>query len=162
MRALDLLDYSFAIDGVRLKAKHVARKLMHAHDCGADCELALGALIPELTQIRDDLDTLIGLARGEEITMDISGLAVIEDGVIIIRLPIENLPAVVEGSWAAGGMDVRFKVTDTKAFAKDLVAELDREDDAGTTRIHKMFDGAIIEAISEGAEGIEKHDDQRF
>ena len=92
--------------------------------------------------------------------MDMSGRAVIEDGVIIIRLPIKNLPAVVEGSWAAGGMDTRYKVTDPEAFAKELVSELDREDDIGTTRIHKMFDRAIDEAINQGAEGIEEHEDQ--
>jgi hypothetical protein len=66
MSAPDLIDYTFAVECVRHNAKYVARKLRYAHECGADCELALGALIPELTKIRDDLDTLIGLARGEE------------------------------------------------------------------------------------------------
>lgn len=89
-----------------------------------------------------------------------SGQAVIEDGCIVIRVPVQNLPAVVEGSWAAGGMDTRFKVTDPDAFAKDLVIELNQENDIGTTRIHKMFDRAIEEAINQGAEGIEEHEDQ--
>ena len=34
--------------------------------------------------------------------MAMSGRAVIDDGVIIMRLPVKNLPSVVEGSWAAG------------------------------------------------------------
>lgn len=92
--------------------------------------------------------------------MDMSGRAVIEDGAIVIRVPIANLPAVVDGWWAASGIDMRFKVTDSEAFAKDLVRELDREDDTGTTRIHKMFDRAIDEAINQGAEGIEEHENQ--
>jgi hypothetical protein len=89
-----------------------------------------------------------------------AGQAVIEDGCVIIRVPIKNLPTVVEGSWAAGGMDTRYKVTDPEAFAKDLLMALNDEDDIGTTRIHKMFDAAIDEAINQGAEGIEEHEDQ--
>lgn len=92
--------------------------------------------------------------------MDMSGRAVIEDGAIVIRVPIANLPAVVEGSWAAGGMDTRFKVTDPEAFAKDLVIELNDENEIGTTRVHKMFDKAIEGAINWGAEGIEEHEEQ--
>jgi len=89
-----------------------------------------------------------------------AGQAIIENGCIVIRVPIRNLPAVVEGSWAAGGMDTRFKVTDPDAFAKDLVIELNQEDVIGMTRIHKMFDRAIEEAINQGADGIEEHEDQ--
>jgi hypothetical protein len=92
--------------------------------------------------------------------MDHSGQAIIENGAIVIRVPVENLAAVVEGSWAAGGMDTRFKVTGAAEFAADLVQELNREDDIGTTRIHKMFDAAIEEAINQGAFGIEEHEDQ--
>jgi hypothetical protein len=92
--------------------------------------------------------------------MDTSGKAVIEDGVIIIRLPVANLPAVVEGSWASGAMDVRYKVTVPEDFAKDLVRELNEENEIGTTPIHKMFDAAIDKAIEWGAEGIEEHEDQ--
>jgi hypothetical protein len=89
-----------------------------------------------------------------------SAQAVIERGEIVIRVPVANLGAVVEGSWAAGGMDTRFKVTNTDEFARELVTELNREDDAGTTRIHKMFDAAIDEAINQGALGIEEHEEQ--
>jgi hypothetical protein len=89
------------------------------------------------------------------------GRAVIEDGNIIIRLPIQNLRTVVEGAWAAGAMGTRFKVTDATVFADYLVAELNCEEEDGTTRIHRMFDEAINEAINQGAEGIEEHEDQR-
>lgn len=94
--------------------------------------------------------------------MDNSGTAVIEDGVIVIRLPVANLPAVVEGAWLASGIDIRYKVIDPVAFAKALCVELNQEDESGSTRIHKMFDRAIDEAINQGAEGIEEHSNQEF
>lgn len=66
----------------------------------------------------------------------------------------------MEGAWALGVLDVRYKIIDAHDFAKDLVHELNREDEQGTTRIHKMFDGAISEAINQGAFGIEEYEDQ--
>jgi hypothetical protein len=89
-----------------------------------------------------------------------SGMAVIENGCLVIRLHLSFLPSIVEGAWAAGGMETRYKVTDSRAFAADLVTELNREEEDGTTRVHRMFDGAIDEAINQGAEGIEEHEDQ--
>jgi hypothetical protein len=79
---------------------------------------------------------------------------------IVIELIISDLPKVVEAAWAAGGIDMRFKVTDSVAFAQDLLSELLSEEEDGTTRVHKMFDGAILEAIEQGAEGIEEHENQ--
>lgn len=94
------------------------------------------------------------------ITLENSGRAIIEDGSLVIRVALEALPMVVEGSWAAGYMDTRYKVTDTAAFAADLVRELNDESEDGTTRIHRMFDKAIENAIGQGAEGIEEHEQQ--
>lgn len=88
------------------------------------------------------------------------GQAVIEDGAIVIWVPVDCLPAIVEGAWAAGYMDTRFKVTDAATFAKALVIELNSESEDGTTAIHKMFDACINEAIEQGAEGIDEHEDQ--
>lgn len=94
------------------------------------------------------------------ITLENSGRAIIEDGSIVIRIAIDALPMIVEGSWASGGMGTRYKVTDAAAFAADLVRELNDESEDGTTRIHRMFDKAIINAIEQGAEGIEEHEKQ--
>lgn len=88
------------------------------------------------------------------------GQAVIEDGYLVIRVAISALTQVVEGAWAAGSMDVRYKVTDEAVFAKDLMHELNAESENGTTRIHMMFDLAIQEAINQGANGIDEHEDQ--
>ena len=87
-------------------------------------------------------------------------VAVIENGSITIRVPIDNLSAVVEGAWASGGLDTRFKVTDAPELAKELCRTLNDEDGEGTTPIHRLFDAAINEAMWRGAEGIEEHEDQ--
>lgn len=88
------------------------------------------------------------------------GQAVIEGDTVVIRISLVSLPTAVEGAWASYGLPTRMKVTDVKAFAKELVIALNREEEDGTTRIHTMFDGAINEAIEQGAEGIEEHEDQ--
>ncbi len=44
--------------------------------------------------------------------------------------------------------------------SKDLVIELNNENEIGTTCIHKMFDAAIEEAINQGAFGIEEYQEQ--
>lgn len=89
-----------------------------------------------------------------------SGQAVIEDGSIVIRVALSALPTVVEGSWASGALDTRWKLTNIEEFADDLVYELNNEAEDGTTRIHQLFDDAINEALEQGARGIEEHEDQ--
>lgn len=89
-----------------------------------------------------------------------SGKAIIEDGALVIRVAISALPTVLEGSWASGALDTRFKITDQETFAKELVHSLNEEAEDGTTRIHQMFDLAILHAIEYGAEGVEEHEKQ--
>jgi hypothetical protein len=91
-----------------------------------------------------------------------SGRAIIEDGSIVIRAALSELPMVVEGAWASGALDTRFKITNVDEFAADLMTELNDEAEDGTTRIHKLFDSAINEALEQGARGIEEHDVQDF
>lgn len=93
-------------------------------------------------------------------TENTSAQAIIENDEIIIRVPIKYLPVIVEGAWALNALDTRFKLTDASLFAKALVSALNDEDEQGTTIIHKMFDAAINEALEQGAEGIEEHEDQ--
>ena len=88
------------------------------------------------------------------------GKAVIEDNAIVIRVPLASLPQVVEGAWALGSLDTRWKLTNVPLFARDFVRELNSEDEEGTTMVQRMFDAAINEALEQGAEGIEEHDDQ--
>lgn len=88
------------------------------------------------------------------------GTAFIDDDVIIIRLPISHLPMAIEGMWAAGYSDVRYKVTNAEEFAQEFVRELNKESEDGTTMIHSLFDKAALNAIDQGAFGIEEHEDQ--
>jgi hypothetical protein len=89
-----------------------------------------------------------------------SGRAIIEDGAIVIRIPLEYLDTIVEGAWAASGIDVRYRITDRSVFAQELTHSLNAEEEDGTTLIHRTFDAAINDAIEQGAQGIEEHEDQ--
>ncbi len=73
------------------------------------------------------------------------GRAVLKGGKIIIQFPLAHLPQAVEGAWAIGALETRWRITNPDAFAKDLVGEMNREDEQGTTLIHKMCDAAINE-----------------
>lgn len=88
------------------------------------------------------------------------GEAVIEGGCIVIRFPIEALSQVIEGAWAMNALDTRYCITDGEVFAKELMRALNREDEQGTTPIHRMCDKAIEYAIDQGAEGIMPHEKQ--
>lgn len=87
--------------------------------------------------------------------MDNSAKAIIEDDVIVIRIPVSYLPVIVEGGWASGGYDTHFKVTDAPVFAQEICTALNREEEDGTTPIHKMFDTCVVAAAESGAEGID-------
>lgn len=92
--------------------------------------------------------------------MSTGGKAVIENGGIVIRVSLHALPEIVEGAWACSILSRRYKITNIEEFAADLVRELNRESEDGTTRIHTMFDKAIEEAIDQGAFGIDEHEKQ--
>jgi hypothetical protein len=91
---------------------------------------------------------------------DESAEAIIEDGVIVIRVPIANLQAVLDGGWGCNVYDKRYKITDADVFASELCRELNREEEDGTTPIHRLFDKSINEALNQGALGIDEHEDQ--
>jgi len=67
---------------------------------------------------------------------------------------------VIEGAWATNNLPTRMKITNVQEFAADLIHELNDESEDGSTRIHRMLDKAIENAISQGAFGIEEHEQQ--
>lgn len=89
-----------------------------------------------------------------------SAQAVIENGMIVIRIPLDNLPMILEGGWLCNAYDTRWKITDGVVAAKEIVHALNHEDEEGSTPIHKLFDAAINEALEQGAQGIEEHEEQ--
>lgn len=80
----------------------------------------------------------------------------IEGDEIVIRVPIDALPDIAATAFDHYyGFDKhRIAVVDSKAFAKDLVEQLSKEDDCGNTMVTRTIDFACLEAESAGAEGL--------
>lgn len=92
--------------------------------------------------------------------MKVSGQAVLEKGSLVIRVSLKALPMVLEGAWAMGKLDTRYKITDAGEFASALTRALNREDEQGTTPIHELFDAAVLHVIEQGGFGIDEHEIQ--
>lgn len=88
--------------------------------------------------------------------------AVIEAGAITIRVPLANLQAIMDGGFACAAYDRRYKVTDVEGFAKEVADELNKEDEEGTTPIHRLFDASINAALDSGAQHVEEHPEQEI
>lgn len=86
----------------------------------------------------------------------------VEDGEFRISVGIETVLAVCGGELIASddysnpGM---FRVTDTDKFAKDVLRELNREKEDGTTPVHLLFDEALTEAVESGSEHVQEVDE---
>lgn len=78
---------------------------------------------------------------------------------IVIELPISVLAKALyfspENRDSDG--DPAYRVTDKAAFADAIVEALDREEEDGTTPLHRLFDAAMLAAIEDGAEGVEEY-----
>ena len=85
----------------------------------------------------------------------------IEDGCVVIRVPIARLPECIEASWASGILDERWRVEDSAEFAQELVTALNHEEEDGTTPVMQLLDTTLLSIIENGANGLEIHPDQR-
>ncbi len=90
------------------------------------------------------------------------GQATTIDGKIEISIDVAALPMIVNGSCHCGSMDGLWKVTNAETFAKEVCRALNDEGEDGTTRVRTMFDAAFMEAINQGADGIEEVDEEAF
>ncbi|HAM58565.1 MAG TPA: hypothetical protein DCQ64_25400 [Candidatus Rokubacteria bacterium] len=84
----------------------------------------------------------------------------LERGAIVIRLPLSILTIAFEAAPFneqpdGSGLSL-YRVADVNAFAEAIVEELDREEEDGATPVHRLFDGAMEEAVENGCEGIEE------
>lgn len=83
----------------------------------------------------------------------------VEDGEIRISVGIETMLIVCGGELIATadysnpGM---FRVTDSAGFADDVRRELEREEEDGTTPVHRMLDMALNEAVESGSEHVQE------
>ena len=79
----------------------------------------------------------------------------IENGRFIITAGIDLVcHAVMYGTEPS--LSRTFKVKDPDKFADEIRIELEREEEDGTNLIHRAFDKAALEAIENGAEGVEE------
>jgi hypothetical protein len=89
-----------------------------------------------------------------------SGVAVLVDGAIVIRVPVAGLAAAVRQSCDGGHIGPPLiEISNEAAFAKAMVLELNREREDGETPITLMLDAAVIAAAECGADGCEVIDD---
>jgi hypothetical protein len=77
----------------------------------------------------------------------------IDDGVIVIRVPVSVLPDALR--WDPRVDHSGVTVTDADGFARDVVREMNREEEDGSTAVHLLFDRAMAEAIEQGSAHVE-------
>ena len=73
-------------------------------------------------------------------------------GVKVLAFAAERCPDFWNGEDGLPGC----RITDPIKFAKEVERELNRESEDGSTRLSRMLDEAIAEAINQGAEGVEE------
>lgn len=85
------------------------------------------------------------------------------NGVIQVILPLdtlrfaaENHPAFWDGE--SGDSTPNIKITDQSEFSLEVVREINREAEDGSTMLTRMFDEAIAQAIENGCEGVNHED----
>lgn len=79
---------------------------------------------------------------------------------IIIELPLSVLPKALHSSPlnVDPDGDPAYHVTSKGTFADAIVEALGREEDDGTTPLHRLFDAAMLDAIEDGCEGVEEYE----
>lgn len=84
----------------------------------------------------------------------------VKDGALVITMPVELLCHAVQfgNDWPCNEHGPTARINNAEGFAHDIVRALEREEEDGTTLVHRMFDKAAIEAIEQGAESIDLDD----
>lgn len=79
----------------------------------------------------------------------------IEDGQLKISIGIALLAFAVQGQdqWPE-----EFYVSDIREFAKSMARQLQREEEDGTTPVHRMLDAAADEVLEQGDDGVDEGD----
>jgi len=77
----------------------------------------------------------------------------IENGELVITIGVDIIKHAVTVGRAYGLGDV--KITDDKKFLNALCRELLREDEDGTTRIHRAFDDAVSDLLEDPDGGVD-------
>ncbi len=82
----------------------------------------------------------------------------VEGNELVIRIGIATLAFAAENcdlfaEYPNNSFAPYKKVADASALAHDVVAELNREEEDGTTPVHLLIDHAIFDAYENGSEG---------
>lgn len=80
----------------------------------------------------------------------------IVDGELVISIGISTLCFAIDHSpemW--NEEEDKPRITDEAGFAHDILEQLTREEEDGTTPVHRMFDAAAARAIEYGSGNIE-------
>jgi len=79
----------------------------------------------------------------------------IEDGQLKISIGIALLAFAVQSqdNWPE-----EFAVTDLSEFARSMSRRLQREEEDGTTPVHRMLDAAADEVLEQGDDGVDEGD----
>lgn len=78
----------------------------------------------------------------------------IKDGELIISIGIDTL------CFATQSEILDFKIINNIGFAKDILNELESEEEDGTTLVHRMLDSAANNAIENGSEFVEESENE--
>lgn len=82
------------------------------------------------------------------------------NGLLLIVVGVETLAEASEQvftQWSDGVGEyvLTQKVINAEQFAKDVASELQVEDEVGTTDLHRLFDGAMANAVNNGSDAVE-------
>lgn len=82
----------------------------------------------------------------------------VSDGRLIISVGVETLKYCHNLAESERDVDFEhgFRIGDALGFAKDMAAQLQKEQDDGTTPVHLLIDQAIQDAADDGSEHIER------
>lgn len=79
----------------------------------------------------------------------------IKDGQLNISIGIALLAFAVQAqdAWPEG-----VRVTDLQEFASSMARQLQKEEEDGTTPVHRMLDAAAYEVLEQGDDGVDEGD----
>lgn len=81
----------------------------------------------------------------------------IKDGVLTISIPVDTLVFSADVAFETQyGMEHGVVISNPTQFAADVLAELEREEEDGATRVTSMLDAAMVAAVENGSEGVEE------
>lgn len=85
----------------------------------------------------------------------------IVDDRLVISIGVGLLAFAVQAASDVSGWPEDWYITDPAAFAKEIARTLEREEEDGTTPVHKMLDAAALETLEQGADAVEEGDPEK-